>query len=68
MKLREKIFLLELGISIFLAYGIAGNGDLGIDTPIKYWIVLIILMSLTFLQMKYIEIKERRRKYENKKK
>lgn len=60
MKLREEIFLVEFLILLFLSFGIAGNIDLGISTPIRYYIVLFISMFLTFTQMKYIEKSERR--------
>ena len=60
MKLREKIFLVELAIFMFLAFGIAGNGDLGVETPFGCYVGLFISMFLTFAQMKYIEKSERR--------
>lgn len=60
MKLREKIFLIELAIFMFLAFGIAGNVDLGIETPLGCYIGLFISMFLTFTQMKYIEKSERK--------
>lgn len=60
MKLREKIFVFEFLTFLFLALGIAGNCDLGIETSIRNWIILIVFMLLTFLQMFYIEIKNRK--------
>lgn len=60
MKLREKIFLIELFIFLFLALGIAGNSDLGIEMPLRCYIELFVSMSLTFFQAKYIEIKDRK--------
>lgn len=59
MKLREKIFLIELVIFIFLALGIIGNNDLGIQVQGSSWIKLIIVGILTILQMKYCERKEK---------
>lgn len=62
MKLREKIFLTELAIFMFLAFGIAGNADLGVETPLECYFELFISMFLTFVQMKYIENCERKEK------
>lgn len=62
MKLREKIFLTELAIFMFLAFGIAGNGDLGIKTPLWGYISLFTNSILMLFQMKYIEICERKEK------
>lgn len=59
MKTREKIFLIELLIFIFLALGIVGNIDLEIKNTILHWTSLIVISALIFLQMKYIENIER---------
>lgn len=59
MKTREKIFLIEFLLFIFLALGIIGNNDLQMQNTVLSWTSLIITGVLTFLQMKYIENFER---------
>lgn len=59
MKLREKIFLIEVAIFLFLALGIVGNNDLGVYVPGTSWIKLIITGILAISQMKYCERKEK---------
>ena len=55
MKLRKTFFIISFLIFIFCIFGVAGNSDKNIDTPVIYILIEIVSGITSLVLAKYLE-------------